>query len=117
MLVPPFFWRQRQEVYQPMFMDPARFLLRPGKRQHQRLAAANSSGLTSTSRLFYIRDKTTGTRFLIDTGAEVSILPAGNRRVAVEQPTSVRLQAVNRSIIPTYGQKSLTLELGLRRIF
>ena len=27
------------------------------------------------SRLFYITDKTTGTRFLVDTGAEVSVIP------------------------------------------
>ena len=56
----------------------------------------------------------TGLRLLIDTGAEVSIVP----------PTSADLQrgtvgltfeAVNSASIPTYDTRSLTLDLGLRR--
>ena len=58
----------------------------------------------------------TGLRLLIDTGAEVSIVPpthADLQRGAVD----LTLQAVNRASIPTYDTRSLTLDLGLHRSF
>lgn len=60
-------------------------------------------------------DRTTGQQFLVDTGAEVSIIPArkSDRSIA---PTSY-LQAVNVSMIPVYKSQSLTLNLGLCCIF
>ena len=89
-----------------------------GKRSRQRVAATDSLGTSaSRSRLFHIYDKSSGCKFLIDTGAEVSILPANHKLVSSTQPTSVKLQAVNSSPISTYGQKSLALDLGLRRTF
>ncbi|XP_014787650.1 uncharacterized protein LOC106881698 [Octopus bimaculoides] len=61
-------------------------------------------------------DHTTGTSFLVDTGAEVSIIPvsltSGHRK-----QTPAFLQAVNQSPIQTFGEQSLTLNLGLRRAF
>ncbi|XP_064479097.1 uncharacterized protein LOC135392311 [Ornithodoros turicata] len=52
---------------------------------------------------------------LVDTGAAVSVLPAtgAHRR----QAPIWFLTAVNNTGIPVFGQKSLTLELGLRRQF
>ena len=55
-----------------------------------------------TGRLLFVTDKDTGRRFLVDTGAEVSILPpslAGRRRT----PTSLQLSAANGDpdVIPT----------------
>ena len=44
-------------------------------------------------------------------------MPATHQLVTSNQPTSVKLQAVNSSPISTFGQKSLTLDLGLRRTF
>ena len=38
--------------------------------------ATDVTGQTPTSRLFHIPDRTSGLRFLVDTGAEVSVLPA-----------------------------------------
>ena len=45
-----------------------------GKREGQSLVATGATG-RSHSRLFYIKDRTSGLRFLVDTGAEVSVLP------------------------------------------
>lgn len=85
------------------------------KRAGHSLVAASDTGL-NPSRLFHIHDKRSGLRFLVDTGAEVSILPP-----SPSDRTSRRgqfsLQAVNSTDIPTYGVRSLTLDLGLRRTF
>ena len=90
-----------------------------GKRPRQRVAATDSVGTSEVkSRLFRIFDKSSGISFLVDTGAEVSILPASFQSASSKPiPTSVKLQAVNGSSISTFGQRSLTLDLGLRRTF
>uniref|UniRef100_A0A1X7V413 Integrase catalytic domain-containing protein n=1 Tax=Amphimedon queenslandica TaxID=400682 RepID=A0A1X7V413_AMPQE len=56
-----------------------------------------------------------GFRFLIDTGAEISVLPPTPERLRIK--TSLSLQAANNSVIPTYGQRSLKLNIGFRRPF
>ena len=87
----------------------------PGKRPGQSLAATGVPGLVP-SRLFYITDRTQGLRFLVDTGAEVSVLPAAC--VKQKCPSeSLTLHAVNGTPIATYGTRSLSLNLGLRRTF
>ena len=66
------------------------------------------------SRLFYVSDAHTKTTFLVDTGSEVSVIsptPADRRR----SPDPLTLIAVNNTAIRTYGKRSLTLNLGLRR--
>ena len=77
--------------------------------------ATSVTGLIST-RLFYITDTSTKLRFLIDTGAEVSIIPPSKYN-QLHQPDSLQLQAANNTSITTYGRRSLTLDLGLRRVF
>ena len=67
-------------------------------------------------RLFHITDKTSGVRYLVDTGAEVSVIPPSHAERKRSQQT-FSLQAVNNTAITTYGCKSLTLDLGLRRTF
>lgn len=67
------------------------------------------------SRLFYVVDKVSKTRFLVDTGAEVSAVPV-TRADRQGQPT-YSLQAVNATRIATFGQRSLTMDFGLRRTF
>ena len=90
-------------------------LFQGGKRSGRSLAVTSVSG-PQCSRLFYITDKTTGTRFLVDTGAEVSVIPkAPSDRQ--QQANLFALQAVNNTPIATYGTRSLTLDLGLRRTF
>ncbi len=84
-----------------------------GKRLGRTLAATGVTG-PPTSRLLFVTDTHTNTRFLIDTGSEVSVIPptpADRRR----SPDPLALTAVNNTTIHTYGQRSLTLSLGLRR--
>ena len=86
-----------------------------GKRPGRSLAATSVTGLPS-SRLFYVTDKNSGIQYLVDTGAEVSvIIPSRTERP--RQPDPLKLQAVNNTSIKTYGKRSLTLDLGLRRTF
>ncbi len=68
------------------------------------------------SRLFYVTDSVTGLRFLVDTGAEISVIPpsATGRK---HHKGSLSLQAVNSTPIATYGTQLLTLNIGLRRKF
>lgn len=64
-------------------------------------------------RLFVI-DKKTGIKFLVDSGADVSLIPATcNDKVS----SDFKLYAANGSEIPCFGHKILTLDLGLRRDF
>ena len=87
--------------------------LQLGKLLGRTLSAAGATGL-SHSRLFYVSDKHSNTHFLVDTGSEVSVIPptpADRRR----SPDPLALSAVNNTSIHTYGKRSLTLNLGLRR--
>lgn len=60
-------------------------------------------------------DRKSGSRFLVDTGAEVSVIPAAHR--PTKAAISTNLQAANGSPIATYGQRMNTLDLGLHREF
>lgn len=84
-----------------------------GKREGQCVTATNATG--TGSRLFFVVDRLNGTRYLIDTGAEVSVFPSSDSD-RKGRPCS-NLRAANGSAIATYGQRSLTLDLGLRRTF
>ncbi|XP_028161135.1 uncharacterized protein LOC114353365 [Ostrinia furnacalis] len=53
--------------------------------------------------------------FLIDIGANISVIP--KRSSQQMKPTTFNLYAANNTIIPTYGEKTLELDLGLRRPF
>ncbi|XP_011859683.1 PREDICTED: uncharacterized protein LOC105557124, partial [Vollenhovia emeryi] len=61
----------------------------------------------------HVFDQTTGQRFLVDTGAEISILPASLRDK--NTPSELKLFAANNTVIDTFGERLLTLDLGLRR--
>lgn len=77
-------------------------------------AATSSRATTSSSRLF-IKDPLTKIQFLVDTGADVSVIPYKPDF----QPTQPQqqLSAANGSKINVYGTKLLRLGLGLRRNF
>ncbi len=85
------------------------------KRAGRTLAATGVAG-PSLSRLFYIADTVTSTRYLVDTGSEVSVIPSSldDRK---HPPDKLTLAAINNTSIRTYGRRSLTLNLGLRRAF
>ena len=90
-------------------------LLAGGKYPGQSLMATGATGL-SPSRLFHIFDQSTRLRFLVDTGAEVSIISPSKSDRQNQQETLI-LQAVNGTPIATFGTCSLTLDLGLRHSF
>ncbi|GFS61632.1 hypothetical protein TNCV_4312871 [Trichonephila clavipes] len=62
------------------------------------------------------QDRETGCQFLVDSGADVSILPWTKTKGEC-QASQYKLYAANGTEIPTYGLKILTLDLGLRRPF
>lgn len=55
-------------------------------------------------------------RFLVDTGSDVSIIPA-SRKDKLNGPSPFQLHAANGSQICTYGSRFITTDLGLRRRF
>lgn len=73
---------------------------------------AAAASVTPQRRLF-VQDKRTGQQFLVDTGAAISVLPR-NPRIH-KNPSGFNLVAANNTIIPTFGEKTLHLDLGLRR--
>ena len=68
------------------------------------------------SRLFYIKDHSSGLTFLVDTGTQVSVIPPTSLQQK-HRHDGFQLQAVNNSPIATYGNQLLTLDLGLHRSF
>ncbi|BHF84038.1 hypothetical protein SprV_0902718800 [Sparganum proliferum] len=59
--------------------------------------------------------ESSGLRFLVDTGAEISVIPPPRRHHF--KPSKFSSQAANSTTINTYGHRSLTLHIGLRRRF
>ena len=86
----------------------------PGKRQGQYVDAADVTGLTP-SRLLFVVDSLSSTRFLVDTGAQVSVIPPYPQDK--KSPSALTLQAANKTTISTYGTRSRTLNLGLHCTF
>nr|VZI35209.1 unnamed protein product [Spirometra erinaceieuropaei] len=86
------------------------------RRSHPTVEVTAAGGVANlhTRRLF-LRDRIAGAKFLVDSGAVVSVVPP----TPAERKTrsSFCLTASNNSSIPPFGQRSITLDLGLRRIF
>ncbi|BHF71629.1 hypothetical protein SprV_0401468900 [Sparganum proliferum] len=82
----------------------------------QKIDATVFSGSSGSGRTFYVCDTATRRRFLVGTGALISVVPptAADRRFP---SPGLHLQAPNCSAIPTFGSLSLTLNIGLRRSF
>ncbi|GFU03539.1 transposon Ty3-I Gag-Pol polyprotein [Trichonephila clavipes] len=72
-------------------------------------------GKCRKSRLF-VKDRETGCQFLVDSGADISILPWTKTKGEC-QASQYKLFAANGTEIPTYGLKILMLDLGLKRPF
>ncbi|XP_064482531.1 uncharacterized protein LOC135395221 [Ornithodoros turicata] len=69
------------------------------------------------ARLLYVRDRIGNHRCLVDTGAQVSVIPGKPSDKKVRPGLTPALQAANGSTINTYGLRSLTLDIGIRRTF
>jgi hypothetical protein len=85
----------------------------PGKRPGRPAVAAVAAGHTKDPLLF-VWDRNSGRRFLVDTGAEISVLPASARDRRSER-TGPCLIAANHTAIHTYGNRSIPLEFNTRR--
>lgn len=85
----------------------------PGKLQPAGVVATCS--LQPSSRRLFIRDKTTGSSFLVDTGSDASLIKASKAHKLL--PVSQTFHAANGTQIKVFGQKLITLDFGLRRKF
>ena len=95
-------------------MQLSLLLHRTVKRAGRPLGATCASGL-HTCRLLHITDRINNLNFLVDTGAQVSVLPPSRTDRLRKQ--GFTLSAVNGTSIATFGTRSLTLNIGLRRTF
>ena len=66
--------------------------------------------------MLYVTDKESKILFLVDSGAQMSLLPATSG-VKHSCPNKLTLRAVNGTLIHTYGEKCMELDLGLRRTY
>lgn len=82
-----------------------------GKRQKRVLTAST----TRTKKVLSLIDRRSKQSFLIDTGADVSIIPATS--LDRSQLSTSSLHAANGSAIAVYGERSLTVDFNLRRTF
>ena len=89
-------------------------LLYVGKCFPRPLMATSGSG--NNSRLLFVTDRTSGQRYLVDSGAEVNVLPATHIDHQILKK-GLPLRAANGSAIPTFGKHTLSLHFGLRKNF
>lgn len=76
---------------------------------------AESATFNTKSCRLFVSDELTRLTFLIDTGADVSVIP--NSTFGALHKTNDTLMAANGTSIATYGVKLLQVALGLRRTF
>ncbi|CAE1308181.1 unnamed protein product [Acanthosepion pharaonis] len=71
------------------------------------------------NRLFYIQDRNSNLRFLVETGAQISVIPLSSRDKSMTKPKEalLKLQAANVTPISTYGERIMSLNIGLKREF
>lgn len=74
-------------------------------------------GVASTSNRLCVYDRNSQERFLVDTGADISVLAVKNKRKQATSSSNFKLFAANNTPISTYGEKTISLNLGLRRDF
>ena len=85
----------------------------PGNLRGRHVVATDVAG--KRSHLFFLQDPESGVRYLVDTGAEVSVLPPDSTDLA--SPPIGTLRAANDNPIRVFGRRSRTLNIGLRRQF
>ena len=86
-----------------------------GKLIRRNASATCVSGVLQKGRLFYLHDTFADQYFLVDTGAEVSVIPPSASDSL--QCHTFHLKAANGSIIPTYGQRFIEMHLGSHRTY
>lgn len=88
--------------------------VRNDKKLDQRSPESAEVGESFSSRRLMLCDKTSGLRFLVDTGSDVSIIPA-TKSDRLSEPIPFLLHAANGTSIRTYSTKFFSTDLGLRR--
>uniref|UniRef100_A0A5S6Q052 Peptidase A2 domain-containing protein n=1 Tax=Trichuris muris TaxID=70415 RepID=A0A5S6Q052_TRIMR len=88
-----------------------RALLIPGRETPQANGVNGRRCPKETSRCMYVTDKISGTNFLVDTGASVSVLPSFKSR-QLHMPSPQALQAVNGTYIRSFGKKTLPIQIN-----
>ena len=83
--------------------------------KHRSAGIAATYAMPRNSRRLFIRDREHNINFLIDTGSDCSLLPATKNENKL-QPTQI-FTAANGTPIKVFGQKLLSLDLGLRKKF
>ena len=80
------------------------------------IAAANSTDVDSVSpyKGFYVCDDLSNRRFLVDTGAFVSVFPASAEDRASRQLGDMQLVSANGAIIRTYGSREVRFRFAGR---
>ena len=79
--------------------------------KQQRLSLATNNKIAYFSSVH----SNTSTRSLVDTGAEVSVLPSTFTHK--RKPSAFTHQPVNKSTISTFSERSITLTLGLSHVY
>lgn len=90
--------------------------LQGGKLKTASPPTVSEAGFQQKSRRLFIIDRKSKLKFLVDTGADLSILPASFFKDKLK-PTNYSLFAANGSLIKTYGNRLLSIDFGLRREF
>ena len=84
-----------------------------GKLERQHVEATNV--LSNVSRRLFLKERRSNTHFLIDSGSDVSIIPAS--KILKKLNPICKLTAANSSSINVYKQQVITLDFNLRRNF
>ncbi|UYV66857.1 hypothetical protein LAZ67_4003114 [Cordylochernes scorpioides] len=92
-------------------LQPCNFKVQGKRIRPPSVGATDGAGLT---RRLFITDRRSAYLFLVDTGAEVSVIPPPVKNA---RPSHRQLFAANGSIIHTYGERHLELDFGLGRLF
>lgn len=85
-----------------------------GKRFGREVSAAIDP--TNIKRRLFITDRATKRNFLVDTGADICVIPRSSIGQRL-QKTTYELSAANGTVVNTYGTADLSLDFGLRRSF
>lgn len=80
------------------------------------IGGSNSNNRIILENRLHIYDNSTKSKFLIDSGSVVSVIPPSLVKAKL-CPSKVKLLAANHSEITTYGHFVFKLDLGLRREF
>lgn len=81
------------------------------------MAAANDSTMHNVASRIFIQDPISSLTFLIDSGSDVSAIPASLLKQFKNNKPDQKISAANGSAINVFGTKFLKLTLGFRRVF